>query len=338
LGVVLLVVAALPGGARASDGDHLKVTVDPPARPQEAGSDQYRIGTRTPTFHLQADQVPAGYELHCHVDSNPDGPCGTQDAQCPVAQCWTFTASHDSDGDGHVLTASISTPDGSDDFDIAGVFYSIDTTPPDTKLVGIAGPQTPLQFPDPRHVAFGFARADDDSFDDSTFECAITAPTAGAPASWSKCGSEGRFPQKLSLTATYRFWVRAIDFLGRPDPTPVSYVFSPTPCHLKVLSRPHRLRAIVQHGLKLRMNCVNPVPFEVALLLNNAQTYKLGLPSSVLGVVDSAQNAPQTSTTLTLHTFKGLPKKLFRQKKLFVGLSISTIGSSPKVVELKLHR
>jgi hypothetical protein len=333
----LVLLAGLPAGAHASDGDHLKVTVDPPARPQEAGSDQYVIGTRTPTFHLRADQVPAGYELHCHVDSNPDGPCGTQDAQCPVAQCWTFTASHDSDGDGHVLTASISTPDGSDDFDVAGVFYSIDTTPPDTKLVDIGGPNTPLQFPDPRHVAFGFARADDDLYD-STFQCAVTSPGAASPASWSKCGSEDSFPQKLSLTATYRFWVRAVDFLGRPDPTPVSYVFSPTPCHLKLLSHPHRLRAIVQHGLRLRMTCVNPVPFDLALLLNNAQTYKLGLPSSVLGVVSSQTKTPQESKTLTLHTLKGLPKVLFKQKKLFVGLAIQTIGSSPKVVELKLHR
>jgi hypothetical protein len=107
---------------------------------------------------------------------------------------------------------------------------------------------------------------------------------------------------------------------------------------LKVLSHPHRLRAIVQHGLKLRMTCVNPVPFEVALLLNNAQTYKLGLPSSLLGVYDLQQATPQTSRTFTLHTYKGLPKVLFKQKKLFVGLTIQTIGSSPKVIELKLHR
>jgi hypothetical protein len=337
--LVLLLVAALPASAQAGDIHALTVTVDPPSRPQEPGSDQYVIGTRTPTFHVQADLsgAPPGYEVHCHVDMNPDGPCGTQDAQCPVSQCWTFTASHDSDGDGHVLTVSISSPDGTDDYDVGGVFYSIDTTPPDTKLVGISGPDLPLQFPDPRHVAFGFDRADDDSYD-STFQCAITSPSADSPASWTKCGSEGRLSQKLSLTSTYRFWVRAVDFLRRPDPTPVSYVFSPTPCHLKVLAHPHRLRAIAQHGLKLRMSCVNPVPFEVALLLNTAQTIKLGLPSSALGVADSQTTTPQTSKTLTLHTYKGLPKTLFKQKKLFVGLAISTIGASPKVVELKLHR
>jgi hypothetical protein len=105
-----------------------------------------------------------------------------------------------------------------------------------------------------------------------------------------------------------------------------------------VLSHPHRLRSIVQHGLKLRMTCVNPVSFSVALLLNNAQTYKLGLPSSVLGAANSETNTPQESKTFTLHSYKGLPKVLFKQKKLFVGLAIQTIGSSPKVTELKLHR
>lgn len=335
--MALLAVALLPASAHASDGVYTHVTVDQPSRPQEAGSDQYLIGTPTPTFHVRLDHdPPAGYQLYCHVDSAPEGPCGTQDAQCPVAQCWTYTAPQEADGD-HELTVSTSTSDGSDDDDVAGVFYTIDTTPPETKLVYIGGLNNPLQFPDPRHVAFGFARADDDLYD-STFQCAITSPGAASPTSWSKCDSEGRLPQKLSLTATYRFWVRAVDFLGRPDPTPESYVFSPTPCHLKVLSHPHRLRAIVQHGLKLRMTCVNPVPFEVALLLNNAQTYKLGLPSSLLGVYDLQQATPQTSRTFTLHTYKGLPKVLFKQKKLFVGLTIQTIGSSPKVIELKLHR
>lgn len=336
--LVFVLLAGLPAGARASDGAYTRVTVDPPSRPQDPGSDQYVIGTRTPTFHIRLDHdPPAGYQLYCHVDSGPVGPCGTQDAQCPVAQCWTYTASHDADGDGHVLTVTTSTADGSDDDDVAGLFYSVDTTPPETQLVGISGPNSPLQFPDARHVAFGFARADDDSYD-GTFQCAITTSSAGSPASWSKCASEQRQPQKLSLTATYRFWVRAIDFLGRPDPTPASYVFSPTPCHLKVLSHPHRLRAIVQHGLKLRMSCVQAAPFEVALLLNTAQTVKLGLPSSLLGVADAETKTPQTSKTFTLHPFKGLPKSLFRQKKLFVALSTSTLGTPPKLVELKLHR
>jgi hypothetical protein len=335
--VVLLLVAALPATARAADGEYTRVTVDPPSRAQEPGSDTYVIGTQTPTFHVRLDHdPPAGYQLYCHIDSAPEEPCGTQDPQCPVAQCWTYTAPSEADGD-HALTVSTSTSDGSDDDDVAGVFYTIDTTPPDTKLVDIGGPNTPLQFPDPRHVAFGFARADDDLYD-STFQCAITSPGAASPTSWSGCTSEERLSQKLSLTATYRVWARAVDYLGRPDPTPISYVFSPTPCHLKLISHPGRLRAIAQHGLKLRMTCVNPVPFQVALLLRTAEAVKLGLPSSVLGVANSQTTTPQASKTLTLRTYKGLPKVLFKQKKLFVGLELSTIGSSPKVVELKLHR
>jgi hypothetical protein len=334
----MLVGVALPASAHAADGEHLKVTVDQPSRSQEPGSDQYVIGTRTPTFHVQADQIPAGYEVRCHVETSDDGPCGTQDPQCPVAQCWTYTApAFQSDGEGHSLTVTITDPSTFDDFDVAGVFFSIDTTPPDTKLSGVAGGNFPIEFPDARHAAVGFARADDDP-NDGTFQCAITAPGVDAPASWSKCAPDQRQPQKLSVTATYLFWVRAVDFLGRPDPSPVSYVFSPTPCHLKVVGHPSRLRAIVQHGLKLRMTCVQPTPFEVDLLLNTAQQYKLGLPSPVLGLVDAATAAPQTSKTFVLHPYKGLPKKLFRQKKLFVGLSTNTLGTPPKLIELKLHR
>jgi hypothetical protein len=334
---VLLLIAAAPASAHAS----LTITIDPPSRPQEAGSDTYLVGTRTPTFHIQASDIPAGYEVRCQVDDPPDGPCGTQDAQCPVQQCWTFNPSFSSDsfasnGDGHTLTVSVQDPTTFDDSESDGLSFDIDSTPPDTKLVGVKGPDYPLEFPySTRRVAFGFGRADEDSYD-GTFQCAITSPGVSAPPSWSKCSSGQVQPQKLALTAKYLFWVRAVDFLGRPDPTPVSYLFSPTPCHLKVVSPPHKLRAIVQHGLKLRMTCVNAVPFETQLLLNNAQTIKLGLPSSLLGLLDG--DAPSGSKTFTLRTYKGLPKTLFRQKKLFVGLRTSTIGAGPKLVELKLHR
>ena len=334
-----LLIAVLPAAAHAGGPHAIKITVDPPSRPQEPGSDTYVIGTRTPTFHIQADLsgAPSGYEVHCHFDTNPfDSPCGTQDPQCPVSQCWTLTASHDSDGDGHSLTVTIEAPDYSDSYDTAGLFYNVDTTPPDTQLGHSDVANYPIDFPDARHAQFFFSAPEPDT--DATFQCAITAPGVAAPASWSKCFSGQRQPQKLSLTATYLFWVRAVDFLGRPDPTPASYLFSPTPCHLKLVSHPHRLRAIAQRHLKLRMSCVQPAPFEVALLLNTAQTIKLGLPSPVLGVFDGETKAPQTSTTFTFRTFKGLPKKLFRQKKLFVGLSTSTLGTPPKLIELKLHK
>ena len=332
--LVLLTLAALPASAHAADGDHLKVTVDQPSKLEEAGGDTYLVGTQQPTFHVQADQIPPGYEVECQVDGPPPGPCGTQDPQCPVAQCWTYSPSFSSDGD-HQLTVAITDPNASDDFDVGGVYFSIDTTPPDTKLDMVEGA---IGFPDARHVAFAYSRADDDSLD-STFQCAITSPSVQAPSSWSKCAPPGqRQPQKLAVTGTYRFWVRALDFLGRPDPTPATYLFSPTPCHLKVVGHPHRLRAIVQHGLKLRMTCVEPVGFEISLLLNNAQVNSLQLPSALLGVVDAQTKTPQTSVTFTLHTFKGLSKKLFRQKKLFVALYTNVIGTPPKLVELKLHK
>jgi hypothetical protein len=54
--------------------------------------------------------------------------------------------------------------------------------------------------------------------------------------------------------------------------------------------------------------------------------------------VSGRTTTPQTSRTFTLHTLKGLPKVLFRQKRLFVGLSTRVLGNPPKLVELKLHR
>src|SRR5438105_1336974 len=90
--LALLAAALLPASARAADGEYTRVTVDPPSRPQEAGSDQYLVGTPTPTFHIRLDHNPPdGYQLYCHVDTDAAAPCGTQDAQCPVAQCWTYT-------------------------------------------------------------------------------------------------------------------------------------------------------------------------------------------------------------------------------------------------------
>src|SRR6476619_7142411 len=149
--LLMLVGAALPANAHAADGEHLKVTVDQPSRLQEPGSDQYLVGSRQPTFHIRADQVPAGYEVRCQVDNPPDGPCGTQDPQCPVAQCWTFSPSFSSDsfssdGQGHQLSVSIVDSSTFDAFDVAGLSFDIDTTPPDTKLVDLDG-SFPINFP-----------------------------------------------------------------------------------------------------------------------------------------------------------------------------------------------
>lgn len=340
--LVLLIAMALPASAAAADTPALKVAVDPPSRADMPGGDQYVIGTRQPTFHVQADfsQAPGAVAVRCHVDTTDAGPCGTQDGSgCPTTQCWTYTPpAYPSDGDGHVLTVEIVDSNGDDtDNGVAGVFFSIDTTPPDTALARIGGNDFPIDFADERHVIFGFQRADNDA-NDGTFECALTSLTAQAPSSWFKCSPEERLRQKLGLTASYRFWVRAVDFLGRPDESPATYVFSPTPCHLSVLGHPHRLRAIVQHGLRLRMSCVQPTGFELALLLNTQQLTSLHLPSPLLGVVSGRTTTPQTSRTFTLHTLKGLPKVLFRQKRLFVGLSTRVLGNPPKLVELKLHR
>ena len=331
----------MPASAQAANTAYLKVSVDPPSRAEQQGGDQYVVGTRTPTFHVQADlsQAPPGYVVRCHVDMNDSAPCGTQDAQCPVTQCWTMTASHDSDGEGHVLTVEIVSQDGTDDFDVAGLFYSVDTTPPDTTMATLGGnTEGPIDFPDGRHVTFGFASIDDDTTHDARFQCSLTSIDATAPGSWSRCNPEDQLKQKLGLTSSYKFWVRAIDFLGRPDPSPATYVFSPTPCRLKVLGHPHKLRAIVKHGLRLRMTCLQPTGFQFVLLLNNQQQASLHLPSPVLGSAFGQTKAPQRSKTVTLHTLKGLPKALFRQKRLFLGISTSLLGNPPKLVELKLHR
>jgi hypothetical protein len=336
---VPIAVGAATGTAGADDSPSTHII---PPQPSKVRDGTYDIGTREPAFTIQVDfsKAPGATEVRCQVDNGPQGPCTErQTANCPVTQCWIERASYSSDGADHVLTVSVVDSNGND-VDVAGLFYAIDSTPPDTLLAPLSAVDPlPLNFPSPKRAAFGFKAADDDTTSfPNTFECSLTPMASQAPGSWSRCASEKTLPQKLGLKGLYRFWVRAVDYVGRPDPTPESYAFSPAPCRTRAASHPRTLRAIVKKGVKLELRCVQPTFYKVDLLLNGKQTSDLHLLSPLLGNLNGRTEHPGDKIVLTVHTLKGLPKVLFRQRRLFVGLLTDVApGIGPGVVELKLR-
>jgi hypothetical protein len=301
------------------------------------------MGSLQPTFLIQADfsKSPGSVEVKCKVDNQPEGPCTSQQTSgCPVSQCWTETPVFTADGEDHQLGVILRDSSGQDTDYSEGLFFAVDGTPPDTKLVNFDGlAAVPYDFPNPTRVRFGFQAIDlDVDRFPPTFNCSITSIDAQAPGPWSPCTDGSTRPEKLNRKGRYRFWVRAVDYLGRPDPTPASYPFSPTPCSVRLLSHPRTLKAIVKSGVKLELTCVQPTLYRTAIVLNNKQSSALRLYPE-LGALEGKTTESDQTAVVTVHTYKKLPKVLFRQGHLFVGMVTNVKpGSPPGVVELKLKR
>jgi hypothetical protein len=336
LGIVLACLLwAAPAWADDTAAIHI---IAPPG--SRALDGVYDVGSLQPTFTIQVDfsKTDGGTEVQCQIDGPQSGPCTSRQDQCPVSQCWTETPSFPSDGDGHELDVSVLDSNGQA-IDTADILFAVDSTPPVTRFVNFDDPRlmSPLDFPSPTRAQFGFDTVDaDTSRFPNKFDCSLTGIGATAPGPWSPCKQDGTLPQKLARRGRYRFWVRAVDFLARPDPAPPSYAFSPTPCQVKA-ARPATLRGLVKRGLKVEVRCVQPTLWHTELLLNVAQSNQF-LVYPVLAAADGKNVAPGQKRVVTLRVKGRLPKALFRAHRVFVALSTSVAsGIAPGLKEMGLR-
>jgi hypothetical protein len=313
--LVALLFAAAP--AAANDSPALEII---PPQPSRVNVDAWDIGTLQPTFLIEADfsQAPGAVDVTCKLNDGPTGPCTARQDSCPVSACWIETVSYPADSENHGLTVTLVDSDGQN-LGEEDIFFAVDATPPDTVFapLPIVDP-LPLDFPSPRRAEFGFAGVDTIDFP-GHFECSLTDVAADGPGAWSRCEPEGTLPDKLELRGRYRFWVRSVDFLGRPDPAPPSYAFSPTPCQFRVLKRPASLRVLERDGLRVAVSCVQPTSWKVQLFLDPHLSVAFDI-RDLLAQRAGRTTAPFGQRTLTLHVRRGLPKGLLRLRHVGVGL------------------
>lgn len=144
-----------------------------------------------------------------------------------------------------------------------------------------------------------------------TFQCSLSAISA-TPAPWGSC----HLP-RLSLTGIYRLRARAVDVLGRADPAPPQYVFSPTPCRAAVSGRVQTFSQIRRHGLSLTITCVQPSRFGIELDVPPSWQYPChGGEETVLGTVGGRTTHPLQTRRLTLHTFRCVPSPASRTTRI----------------------
>jgi hypothetical protein len=326
-------VALLLAAAPAAANDSPALTIIPP-QPSRLNADAWDIGTLQPTFQIQADfsQAPGATDVTCQLNGGPAGPCTARQDSCPVSACWIESLSFPADSTNHGLTVTLVDSDGQD-LGEEDIFFAVDATPPDTVLTPLAVVDPlPLDFPSPTRAEFGFDRVDTIDFP-GRFECSLTDIAAAGPGSWSPCKSERTLPEKLQPRGQYRFWVRAVDFLGRPDPTPSSYAFSPTPCSVRILKRPASLRALLRGGLRIHLSCVQPTSWKLQLFLDPHLSVAFHI-RDLLAQRGGRTSAPfeERDMTLHVHVIPRLPKGLLRVRHVGVGLYTQVApGTAPGV-------
>jgi hypothetical protein len=297
------------------------------------------VGSRQPTINMQFNfGGMSGLSAECSGDRGAFGSCGTPVTPCPVTECFAFRPTFATDG-AHTVEGAIFDPSMSDpsnptagELDQLGLPINVDSTPPDTQL-GAASPQFDLESRNRAGVpvAFNFKTiddADDIIYEDSA-QCAFTTGAAH-PSSWFTCdGNKQRLPVSSRI---YRFWVRAVDFLGRPDPTPAeSPPFSPIACRAKLASHPRSLRQVLRHGLRLRVSCIQPSRYGSTLLIPLREAEALNrkhpdISSQELGTVSGRVKKESGSQTVTLHLLRRIPADLLALRHL--SLILETVSST----------
>ncbi len=300
------------------------------------------VGSRTPTIMMQFNfGSTTQVHVECSTDSAPFTSCGTQTtAGCPASQCWIYRPTFASDGDhvvyGAIFDSTIPDNDPNNPLDELGLNVHIDSTLPDTAIKG-AAPTFDVEHENRSSVPVMFDYQTIDDADpilyEDTAQCAITQ--GAAPTSWADCNSTLRVPL---TTQTFRFWVRAVDFLGRPDPTPAeSPPFSAVPCRSKLLTHPRSLRQIARQGLRLRVGCLQPVGYYVTLVIPTKELIALNqkhrnITSPELGHLHARTTEQGQTQVMTLHLLRRIPHDLFADRHLSLDLVTDAATDKPSVV------
>ena len=339
LAIVAAAGLAMPGSVNA-DLPNNDIVLTPAGRTDDSGITV--VGSRHPTITVQFRfGSTSNVHVECSADQGTFTSCGTQvTSGCPASQCFVYTPTFATDGphrvDGAIFDSTLPDNDPNQPLDQAGFRLQIDSTFPDTRITA-AAPTFDIEHETHTGVPVEFNYRTIDDADpilyEDTAQCAVT--TGARPSTWVDCSRTLRVP--LS-TRTFRFWVRAVDFLHRTDPTPAeSPPFSAIPCRSQVLSHPRSLRQIGRAGLRIRVRCVQPTRFGVSLQLPQRELIRLNqqhrdITSADLGDVGGRTRTENESRVVTLHLLRRIPVDLYAAPNLTLDLDTSAATDIPSVV------
>ncbi|HJS93525.1 MAG TPA: hypothetical protein VJ741_04620 [Solirubrobacteraceae bacterium] len=203
-----------------------------------------------PTFGVQVSGWQPGDTLQCGIGTEADlGTCGPPLPGCAAEVCASYQPPAPLSGTGeqsvHDFIAEVRDAEGfyagSAEFD-----FAVDATPPDTVLD--AGPGDSVWHPD-----FDVNWRDDSPYGTDVVQCSLV-PYGRAP-SWQPCpGDDAGWSRAIPhKRADYQFQARAVDVLGRPDPSPAAVDFNPIPCQIR--ARRVSIGQLVRTGLPVSLDC-----------------------------------------------------------------------------------
>lgn len=252
------------------------------------------VSTRTPVIDIKVSEP--GWKVECRIGQfGHDESCGTQQTSgCPVDQCWRFSPTLP-DGYEEIYVDYLA-PKGIPSY--LQLQFTVDSTPPDTVLTPpLHGSPTRLNLFDSDYG--DNVKPVEDFAGEDKLQCSLSLASK-PPGAWGGCGAS-HLP-RLRPHATYRLLARAVDIFGRPDPTPAEYVFSPTPCRVRVVGIPSA-RSILKHGVKARVHCVQPTAFGInfAFSLSTIRRYYHGYAPPPLSPLVRARTSREGETeTITV--------------------------------------
>lgn len=257
------VALALPSTASADCTDNptapgcaaVTIVSPPMGGTPQGGSPRYVFGQVTadpqPTFGVEVNAWQAGDTLECGIGTEADlGACGPPLPGCAAQVCASYRPPAPLSGTGeqsvHDFLAEVRDAGGfyagSAEFD-----FAVDVTPPDTVIDDGPGES-------PWHPSFGVRWQDDSAYESDILQCSLV-PLGLAPR-WQSCPEEDRGTWSRAIAhrrADYQFRARAIDLLGRPDPSPATVDFNPVPCQIR--ARSVSIAKLVRSGLPVALEC-----------------------------------------------------------------------------------
>ncbi|HEY3725539.1 MAG TPA: hypothetical protein VGL51_00095 [Solirubrobacteraceae bacterium] len=247
LGGVLALAAATAPSAWAEDS----VAVTPTgAGALSSGGTYFRTADAQPTFSIQA---PEGVSATCTV-SPWDGvgtasPCGPPLPGCAAPFCASFRPGAPVGG-AYQLTVQVYDSFGTE-LGIGGLVFAVDTTAPNTSA------QFASEVGDLRPT-FQVSAIDDDPLNANVDSLQCSLEQLGAPPSWYPCAPalDGTLQAPHAVPRRHIDWqmqARAVDDLGRVDPTPASAYFDPVPCLVK--ARGVSIARLISSGVPIKLTC-----------------------------------------------------------------------------------
>lgn len=242
----LVVFFGLAGPALAED--HVDVT-PLGAGALSSGGTLFRTADTQPSFSIAA---PEGVEADCQLlaedgSSETTVKCGPPVPGCTAPFCASYQPGSPLAPGSYLLSVMVHDEFGTE-LGIGGVTIDVDESPPGTSITtspDIGDLQPSVQ-----------ASAEDESGAADTLQCSLER--LGAPPSWQACAPdfEGNVQAPFAVPRKHIDWeleVRAVDDLGRVDPTPAAVFFDPVPC--VVAAHKVSIRRLISSGLPVTVTC-----------------------------------------------------------------------------------